>query len=78
MSYVAAEARQAGSVLTVAHLAFGAAREGSHEIAPLARMPAVLSEPAHTPADIQPFMPEFFREKLQLRWAREAPLLVGW
>ena len=36
-----------------------------------------LPERVHTPGDIKPYMPEFYRERLDLRWASETAMLGG-
>ena len=78
MSYVAAEVAQAGTVLTTAHLAFGTSRAGSQSHPPLP-MPSGLPEPVPEPLPetVAPFVPEYFRDRMEVRWASETRLLDG-
>lgn len=75
MSFVTAEVRQAGSLLSVAHLSFGTTRTGSFQ-APSLAMPSPVPPAHHAPLD-NPHTPAYFRKQLEMSWASESELLKG-
>ena len=75
MSTVAAEARQDGEVLTVAHLTFGTSRPGSFT-APSVVIPAVPG-PNEGDVHVNLHTPEFFNKAIEARWVGDDRLFSG-